>query len=69
MSEQTIEVIISPDGNVQIHVQGIPGASCLSETEALLQRLGGQVIQQGLTMEAYEAPAPEQQYTQEKYHA
>jgi acetyl-CoA carboxylase beta subunit len=68
MIEQTIEVTIEPDGNVQIHIQGIKGTACLAETEALLALLGGKVLEQGFTIEMYE-DAQQEQYNQEKYHA
>ncbi len=61
MAEEIIEVTIGPDGKVEIHVNGISGMDCLSETEDLLRLLGGEVESQELTGEAYQDVETQQQ--------
>lgn len=53
MYEQRVEVTIHPDGQVELHVLGVEGMSCVEITEPLLQALGAEVISQELTNEAY----------------
>lgn len=54
MGEQIVEVKIGPDGTVEMHVEGMPGMVCLSDTQDLVNLLGGEVETQELTGEAYE---------------
>lgn len=54
MAEETVEVVITPDGKVEVKVAGFAGMECLTATEALLRSLGGQVEEQTLTAEAYQ---------------
>lgn len=61
MAEEIINVTILPDGKVEIEVNGIPGMACLSETEDLLQLLGGEVDSQELTAQAFQEAEQEQQ--------
>jgi len=64
MAEEIIEVVIGPDGTVAMHVNGIAGMDCLSETEDLVRLLGGEIESQELTAEAYQDAEVEQQERQ-----
>lgn len=57
---QTIEVSISPKGDVQIHVVGVQGESCLTLTKPLEDALGGQPVSREMTDEAYAEQGIEQ---------
>lgn len=56
---QTIELKISPKGEVQIHVQGVQGEGCLELTKPLEDALGGQPVDRQFT-EEYAEQAIEQ---------
>lgn len=58
MECQEIEVLVAPDGNVRIHVNGVKGMECASLTEALEQALGGETERE-LTWEAGDTPGHE----------
>ena len=60
MADEIIEVTISPEGKVSMHVQGVEGMSCLEETRELIALLGGEVDSQELTAEAYVEVSEEQ---------
>ena len=52
MSElQEIEVVISPNGEVKVHVQGVKGKKCTDITKGMEELLGGNVIQRNETDE------------------
>ncbi len=51
---QEIEVTITPEGKVTIHVIGVKGEDCLALTEDLERALGGDVEDRLMTAEAYE---------------
>lgn len=53
MADEVIEVSISPDGTVAMAVQGVAGMECLTQTEGLVELLGGDIESQELTDEAY----------------
>ena len=53
MSDERVEVTIHPDGRVELHVVGVEGMSCVDITEPLVKALGGEVLSQELTQEAY----------------
>lgn len=53
MAEEKVEVTIHPDGKVEMHVVGVQGMACLVSTEELTRILGGEVISQEMTSEAY----------------
>lgn len=53
MAEDTVDIIIHPDGRVEIQVCGVKGERCLEVTEAVEEALGGQV-QRDFTAEMYE---------------
>ncbi len=36
----TLEVLVAPDGSVQVKAQGFQGASCRTATQALIAALG-----------------------------
>ncbi len=54
---QEIEVIIKPDGKVEVLVRGVRGASCRELTRELERYLGGRVVQRRHTDE-YREQAP-----------
>jgi hypothetical protein len=64
MAEEIIKVTIGPDGKVEMHVEGIPGMSCLATTGDLAWLLGGEIESQELTEEAYQGVEEEQQEQQ-----
>lgn len=53
MSDERVEVTIHPDGKVELHVVGVEGMSCVDITAPLVKALGGEVLSQELTQEAY----------------
>jgi hypothetical protein len=53
MADEVIEVSIGPDGTVAMSVQGVNGMECLTQTEDLVQLLGGEIESRELTDEAY----------------
>jgi hypothetical protein len=52
MDIQEIEVTIDKNGQVQIHVLGATGTTCLDLTQGLEAALGGQVLMRQMTPEA-----------------
>lgn len=60
MADEIIEVTISPEGKVAVHVQGVEGMGCLEDTRELIALLGGEVESQELTAEAYVEVSEEQ---------
>jgi hypothetical protein len=52
MDIQEIEVTIDKNGQVQIHVLGVTGSTCLDLTQGLEAALGGQVLSRQMTPEA-----------------
>jgi hypothetical protein len=53
MADEVIEVSIGPDGTVAMSVRGVNGMECLTQTEDLVQLLGGEIESRELTDEAY----------------
>ena len=53
---QEIEVLIRPDGRVQVRVRGIKGKGCRDLTEELERYLGGRVLHRRQTDEYREQP-------------
>ena len=51
----TIEVIISPTGDVQMKVSGVPGADCLKLTAGLEKDLG-ETVKREKTREFHQQP-------------
>lgn len=61
MAEERVEIVIAPDGTVEMRVQGVAGTRCVADTDPLVELLGGAVERHELTEEAYqEAEADEQ---------
>ena len=58
MDEETIDVIIHPNGRVEVRVEGIKGEECTAITKALEEALGGNVDRE-LTPEYFEAVVKE----------
>jgi Protein of unknown function (DUF2997) len=61
MADEIVEVTIAPDGAVEMHVEGVAGMACLTDTEDLVRLLGGDVESQELTADAYVDVEQEQQ--------
>jgi Protein of unknown function (DUF2997) len=59
MQMQEMEITIGTDGNVIVHVTGIPGQDCVALTDALEQAVGT-VENRTFTPEYYEQPVVEQ---------
>ncbi len=53
MNYQELEVVIHPDGKVEIRVRGVTGMGCLDLTRALEEALGGEILERELQPEAY----------------
>ncbi len=51
-----IELVFTPDGEVQLKTRGLKGKDCLAETEAL-ERVLGRVTSREKTSEYYQQPA------------
>ncbi|WP_282693618.1 DUF2997 domain-containing protein [Streptomyces sp. CC208A] len=60
MADEFLEVTVRPDGRVEMHVRGAEGMACLERTQALVDRLGGDVESRELTAEAYVETGEEQ---------
>jgi hypothetical protein len=56
---QEIEVVISPEGKVEVRVRGVKGSSCMDLTEELERYLGGRVSTRRHTDEYDEQPVRE----------
>ena len=52
MEIQEIEVTIDKNGQVQLHVRGASGTTCLDLTQGVESALGGQVLSRQMTPEA-----------------
>jgi hypothetical protein len=61
MPEEIVEITITPDGKLEMHVSGVPGMDCVTETEDLVRLAGGEVESQELTGEAYQDAEQRQQ--------
>jgi hypothetical protein len=60
MDIQEIEVTITEQGEVLIHVRGVKGDKCLVITKDIEQILGNEVLLREMTSEFYENIAPDQ---------
>lgn len=49
---QEIEITISKDGKVQVHVRGVPGKTCLDLTRPLELALGEEILSREMTPES-----------------
>lgn len=56
MDIEEITIEISPDGKLEIIVQGVKGPECLDLTAELIEKLGGEINLQEKTSEFYEPP-------------
>ncbi len=54
MELQEIEIIISPEGQVQVQVRGVQGTKCLELTREMEEALGGQIVARIMSPEALE---------------
>ena len=54
--KKELEITIGPDGEVQVLVKCIKGASCVAETKFLEEALGNTIESRELTDEYYEQP-------------
>lgn len=58
MNIEEIEVVITKDGKVEIHVHGVKGQSCLELTAPLEEALGGVVEVREMTCESMDTQNP-----------
>ena len=63
---QEIEVLIRPDGQVQVRVHGVKGNGCRDLTQELERYLGGRVLQRRHTDEFEEQQQHEQDAEQNR---
>ncbi|WUI00854.1 DUF2997 domain-containing protein [Spirillospora sp. NBC_00431] len=61
MAEEKVEIVIGPDGTVEMRVEGVAGPRCMDDTDPLVQLLGGDVEHHELTEEAYQQAEAEEQ--------
>lgn len=54
MSMEEIEFTIGPEGQVQMHVNGVKGSKCVDVTKPIEEALGGDVVDREFTSEYYE---------------
>ena len=54
MAEETVNVIIHPDGKVELQVCGVKGEKCMEVTAALEKALGN-IVKREFTSEMYES--------------
>lgn len=59
MAKEQIEITVAADGQVQLHVKGVKGKSCVDLTREIEQKLG-QVVERRETAEYYERPVTQQ---------
>lgn len=53
MAVHEVDVTIGKDGKVRIEIRGMEGMTCTEVTQELLDALGGEIISQEFTPEAY----------------
>ncbi|UCG47803.1 MAG: DUF2997 domain-containing protein [Phycisphaerales bacterium] len=53
MAQHEVEIVISPSGEVKVHIKGVKGKGCL-EYAAWLTEIVGKLKDQKLTSEYYE---------------
>jgi hypothetical protein len=58
VDEETIDIIIHPNGRVEVRVEGVKGEECTALTKALEEALGNKVDRE-LTPEYFEAVVKE----------
>jgi hypothetical protein len=63
----TLEVLVAPDGSVQVKAQGFSGATCRTATQALIAALGLPTHEQ-LQPEFYVTPGTTTDASQELSH-
>ena len=56
MKRKELEIVISPDGELTVKVEGMAGEGCLAET-AFLEEALGEVVEREKTPEFYQSPA------------
>lgn len=65
MAEETVNIIIHPDGRVELQVCGVKGEKCTEVTQAVEDALGNKVKRE-FTSEMYETEVESQ--TQQEQH-
>jgi len=60
MDYQEIEVMIAPNGEVTLKVNGVKGMGCLDLTRALEEALGGEILAREMQPAAYEIDEAQQ---------
>jgi len=66
MPQREIDITISPDGSVELHVQGYKGKSCLDAIK-VFQEIVGELKEQRQTSEFYE-PEEQVRYNIDQHH-
>ncbi len=59
--KEEIEITINENGEVELHVQGVPGSDCMKLTADLEEALGV-VLNREKTSEYYQTPASDEQH-------
>jgi len=57
---QEVEIVIGPDGRIQLEVRGVKGPACLDLTRDLERYLGGRVTRREPTAEHQQRPVREE---------
>ncbi len=65
MKKRELEITIRPDGNVELHIEGYKGKSCL-EVAAFFEKLVGKIEQSRYTSEFYEPEESVRFFVQQK---
>jgi len=65
MQEETVEVVIFPDGHVEIEVKGVNGTKCTQITKPLEEALGGVRNAERTLKPEYHSNVQEQKKTQD----
>lgn len=60
MNIETVDVVIHPDGRVELKINGVKGSQCMNITAELERLLGGKLDRE-LTSDYYEQPTAEEE--------
>lgn len=66
MPQREFDITISPDGSVEVHLQGYKGKSCLDAIK-VFQEIVGELKEQRQTSEFYE-PEEQVRYNIDQHH-
>lgn len=65
MTAREFDITISPDGQVEVHIQGFKGHAACRSAAALIEKIVGHIESQTETSEAYE---PEETVRRQQLH-